>query len=338
MTTLHMAIFVVSVALIGVSAALGDRGMWRKLLAVLAVMIGTTLTVTLMIRLVPGDPVDHILGDQAPDAARLLLAQDLGLVDANGQKTTFIAQYGNFVVGIFKGQLQSFRTRDNVFQMIAQRIGFTAILSAFALLLSLLLGPLFGLLAAYFKNRTVDRAVLVVAVLGLCVPRFVLGPILVLLFAIIWQIFPVSGVDAGLLSFFLPAISLAMAMAAIQARMLRASLLDVLSEDFIRTAKAKGLSNIRTFFRHALPNALLPLVTVVGLELGSLLTGTVVIEKIFNLPGLGLLLLESIQKLDFPLVQACVLTVAFVYVVVNLITDAAYYWLDPRMRSHKERS
>jgi peptide/nickel transport system permease protein len=172
----------------------------------------------------------------------------------------------------------------------------------------------------------------VFALIGISIPSFFLGPILLILFAIKWPIFPISGADDGFLSVILPALSLGAALSAMLARMSRASMLEVLSEDFIKTAFSKGLSPAQVFLKHGLKNALIPVITIMGLQFGAVLAGSVITEKIFNWPGIGLLLLESIQSLDIPLVQTCVLVITFIYALINLTTDVIYSLIDPRIR------
>ncbi len=303
-----------------------------RLLSITAVLVGATLIVTGMLRLIPGDPVDNILGDQAPQEARMQLAQDLNLVDERGQPLGFIAQYGQFIRQISRNELLSYRTREPVLTMIAQRLPYTIWLAFFSMLFALTLGPALGIAAAAKKGSFFDTLLMFLALLGISIPRFFLGPLLLLALSIHWHLFPISGATDGLWSVILPAISLGLAMAAMQARMVRASVLEVMSEDYIRSARAKGLSENQVYFKHALRNALLPVVTVIGLELGGLFAGSVVTEKIFSWPGIGLLLLESIQRLDMPIVQGVVLTIAFGYVFINLLTDLSYQRIDPRIR------
>jgi ABC-type dipeptide/oligopeptide/nickel transport system permease component len=175
------------------------------------------------------------------------------------------------------------------------------------------------------------------ALLGISVPSFFLGPLLLLFFAIKLNWLPISGADDGIYSIILPATTMGMALAAMLARMSRASMLEVLGEDYVRTAKAKGLAPFVVFFKHALRNALIPVITLLGLQFGTVLAGAVITEKIFNWPGLGLLLLEAIHQLDLPLVQVCVLTIAFMYAIINLGTDILYSIIDPRVSLGKER-
>lgn len=327
-----IVIFVVAIVTLLASITLGQAGLGRRLLYTFAVLFGASLLVTGLLRLVPGDPVDHLLGEMAPDYARLILAKDLGLVDENGTPLGFVAQYGHFMKGLFDGTLSSFRTREPVLAMIGGRIGHTFRLALLALSFSLLIGPLAGIVAALTRGRKADRLLQLWAVVFAALPRFALAPLLIWLFSLHFGLFPVSGADEGIISLILPAASLGIAMAAVQSRVLRASLLEVIGADYIRTARAKGCSPFQIYFKHALKNALLPLITLVGLEAGALLTGAVIIEKIFNLPGIGLLLLEGIQQLDFPVVQAVVLVIAFIYVVTNAVTALCYALADPRMR------
>jgi peptide/nickel transport system permease protein len=341
-------IFLTALATIVASAWFGQAGAARRALSVVAVLFGATLIVTGMVRLVPGDPIESILGDQAPQDAREALAKQLGLIDDEGRDVGFVGQYGHFSRGVFASavlvlpgtsglkeslpdELSSYRTRKPVREAIVANIGNTAELAFVAMLIAIILGPLLGVLAAWRRGRFLDGAAMVFAVAGVAIPRPWLGPLLILAFALGLRWFPVSG-DEGFSSVVLPAISLGTALAAVLARLTRASMLEVLSQDFIRTARAKGLSEKVVLFKHALRNALIPILTVVGLQLGAILGGAVVTEQIFARPGLGLLLLENIKRLDVPVVQGCVLTIAFGYVIVNLLTDLLYAQVDPRIR------
>lgn len=356
-TALDALCVLVAVAAILVSAFVGQEGFFRRTLSVVAVLFGATLVVSGMLRLVPGDPIESILGDQAPQEARAALAKELGLQDDNGDEVGFVAQYGRFVRGVFASGViaalpdslaedarvvlpdepKSFRTRRPVRELIAERLPSTMFLASAAMIIACLLGPLLGLLAASRRATFVDGAAMVFAVLGVALPRPWLGPLLILTFAIGLRWFPVSGDDEGLRSVVLPAVSLGTALAAVLARLTRASLLEVLSEDYVRTARAKGLEERVVLFKHALRNALIPVLTVIGLQFGAVLAGAVVTEKIFAWPGVGLLLLESIRRLDVPVVQGTVLTIALSYVLVNLATDLLYRVVDPRIRIGSER-
>ena len=200
------------------------------------------------------------------------------------------------------------------------------------MLFALSTGPLLGITAALNQRKWPDYILSLFALVGISVPSFFLAPLLLVLLSIKLNIFPISGADDGFISVILPSLSLGTALAAMLARMSRASMLEVLSQDYIRTAKAKGLSSKEVFFKHALKNALIPIITLASLQFGAILAGTVITEKIFNWPGIGLLLLESIQKLDFPMVQGCVLFIAFFYALINMLTDILYSFIDPRMQ------
>lgn len=228
--------------------------------------------------------------------------------------------------------MESFVTRRNAMEVVFERLPYTIFLAIAAMLVALMLGPLMGVMASFFHHRWPDHLLSVFALIGISVPSFFLGPLLLLLLAIRWQLLPISGADDGILSVILPACTMGTALAAMLARMSRASMLETLSEDFVRTAQAKGLSPMVVFFKHALRNALIPVTTLIGLQFGAILAGSVVTEKIFNWPGIGLLLLESIQRLDLPVVQATVLVIAFIYAVINMLTDLIYGVIDPRIR------
>lgn len=330
-------IFIAALAIIFASTKLRATTLSGRLAQLLAVMLGASMVVTGSLRLIPGDPIDHILGDQAHASSRELLARDLGLIGEDGQPLNFVEQYGNFVVSLATFNTKSFVTRRSTVEMVAERLPYTAALAATAMLIAIMVGPLFGVLGSFFRYRLPDHLLSIFALLGISIPSFFLGPLLLLLFAIRLQLLPISGADDGLASLVLPSCSMGLALAAMLARMSRASMLEVLSEDFIRTAHAKGLAPRVVFFKHALRNALIPVTTVVGLQFGAVLAGAVITEKIFNWPGIGLLLLEAIQRLDMPLVQTVVLVIAFTYALVNLLTDIVYGLIDPRISIGESR-
>jgi len=300
-------------------------------LSLTAVMLGATIIVSGSLRLVPGDPVDHILGDQAQASSRLVLAKELGLVDKDGNTVGFVEQYGSFLGSLVNNDLKSFITRRNTLTTIGARLPYTLALASCAMLVALMIGPVLGVMASYFRHRWPDHLLSIFALVGISVPSFFLGPVLLLLLSIKWGLLPISGADDGFKSLILPSLSMGTALAAMLARMSRASMLEVLSEDFIRTAQAKGLSPAIVFFKHALRNALIPVTTLIGLQFGAVMAGSVVTEKIFNWPGIGLLLLEAIQQLDMPMVQSCVLVIALIYALVNMLTDVLYGLIDPRI-------
>lgn len=307
---------------------MNPRFLLGRLLGALPVVLGVATIVFLLLHLVPGDPVELMLGDAARPADRAALRQALGLDRPfTDQLYHWFSRLAHLDLG------ESLYSRRPVLDLIAERLPATLELTAAALALALLIALPLGTLAAHHHNRPLDRLAMGFSLLGLSIPNFWLGPLLILLFSLELGWTPVSGREAPA-SLVLPALTLGTALAAVLARMVRSSLLEVLSEDFIRTARAKGLSERAMLWRHALPNAWLPLLTVLGLQLGSLLGGAVITETVFAWPGLGALLVEAIQRRDYPLVQGCVLLISLTYVLVNTLTDLAYGWVDPRVRGH----
>jgi len=300
-----------------------------RIFSALIVMLGVVTIVFLFIHIIPGDPVDVMLGESARPADRAELRHDLGL------DRSLPVQWGEYLGGLLRLDLgRSLHSRRPVAEILAERIPATAKLAAAGLLIAILLALPLGLMAALRRNSGWDRGAMAVAMLGVSNPNFWLGPILILVFSLWLGWFPVSG-DEGPLALVLPAITLGTALAAILSRMLRSSLLEVLGEDFVRTARAKGLSPARVVLRHALGNAGLPLLTLLGLQLGTLLGGAVITEAVFSWPGLGSLIIEAIQARDYPVVQACVLVISLAYVGVNTFTDVLYAALDPRIRGQQ---
>ncbi len=290
------------------------------------VIFGVVFIVFMLIHMVPGDPVEVMLGESATAVDREALRRALGLDQSIGQ------QFNQYVQGLLHFELgNSLHSRKPIAELIAGRIGPTVELGLASLLVALLIAFPLGILAALKKDRFADAGAMSFSLLGVSIPNFLMGPLLILLFSVTLGWFPVSG-KSGLESLVLPALTLGTALAAILSRMIRASLLEVLHEDYIRTAKAKGLSRLRIIGLHALRNALLPVITLIGLQIGALLAGAVITEMVFSWPGLGQLTIESIQKRDYPVVQACILLISTTYVVVNTLTDIAYGLLDPRIR------
>ncbi len=299
--------------------------LWRLTLAVPTVL-GVVTLVFLLIHLIPGDPVEVMLGETAMAADKAALRRQLGL------HRPIPVQYLRYVRRLARANLgRSLHSGRPVRRMIVVRLPATMELAAAGLVLSLLIALPLGICAAARPRSMIDSLSLGVAVLGASVPSIWLGPMLMLLFGVWLGWLPVAGRD-GPTSLVLPAVTLGMGMAAVLTRLLRASLLEHLYDDYIRTARAKGAPSARVFLRHALPNALLPVITVLGLQAGALLSGAIITETIFNWPGLGRLTLLAIQTRDYPLVQGCVLVIALGYVMVNLATDLAYAWIDPRIR------
>ena len=292
----------------------------------LIVIFGVCTLVFLLLHLVPGDPVDAMLGESARPADRAALRASLGL------DQPLLEQYTRYLVGLARLDLgQSFQDQRPVSTVLAERLPATLQLAAAALLLALVLAIPLGVLAAKHRGGPIDGAAMGFSLLGISLPNFWLGPLLILVFSLWLGWTPVSGND-GAVSLVLPAITLGTGLAAVLARMVRASVLEVLGEDYIRTARAKGLSEAAVLRRHALRNAWLPVLTLVGLQLGGVLGGAVITETVFAWPGVGSLLVESIQSRDYPVVQGCVLLISVLYVLVNALTDLAYVRIDPRIR------
>ncbi len=290
--------------------------------------------VFLLIHLVPGDPIVQMLGEGATAADVAALRHAYGLDAPLSQ------QYLHYWRGVIHADLgQSLRLHDSVTHLVVQRYPYTLALTAAALLLGACLSIPAGVFSATRKGRAADRAISVLSLVGLSFPNFALGPILILLFSIRLGWLPVSGagprtqsIGALAAHILLPAITLGLSLAAILTRMVRSAMLEELTQNYVRTARAKGLSETRLLYRHALPNALIPVLTVLGLQFGSLLAGAIVTETIFSWPGIGRLTLSAISNRDYPLVQGCLLAVGMSYVVVNLLTDVAYTLVDPRLR------
>lgn len=300
-----------------------------RLASAALVIFGVSSLVFLLLHLIPGDPVEVMLGESAGVADRQALRTALGLDQPLWlQWLDYQKNLVQFDLGI------SLHSRQPIADMLAERIPVTALLAAASLLLALLLAFPLGILSALYHNRAMDKGAMVFALAGIAIPNFWLGPILILVFSYWLGWFPVSGLQ-GPASVLLPALTLGTALAALQSRMIRTALLEELGKDYVRAARARGFNNMRVILRHALRNALLPVTTVLGLQLGALLTGAVVTEQIFNWPGVGQLLIDSIQKRDYPVVQACILFISLTYVSVNLLTDLTYAVLDPRVRLDK---
>ncbi|MEW7998260.1 MAG: nickel ABC transporter permease [Candidatus Thiodiazotropha endolucinida] len=298
-----------------------------RLLSALVVIIGVVCLVFMLIHLVPGDPVDVMLGESAIPADREALRSSLGL------DRPITVQLTDFLKGVAVLDLgDSLHTRQPVSELLASHIPATLELALAALIVTLLTAIPLGILAAVNRGGMGDWGAMGFSMLGLSIPNFWLGPLLILCFSLWLGWTPVSGRE-DISSLILPAVTLGTGFAAILARMVRSSLLEVLGEDYVRTARAKGLDETRVIWRHAMRNAWLPVITLLGLQLGALLGGAVVTEVVFDWPGIGSLMIESIQKRDYPVVQGCVLFISLAYVLVNTLTDILYGLIDPRIRS-----
>ena len=302
------------------------RYLLKRLVLLVPVLWGGATLVFAVTNIIPGDPVDLMLGETARPAQREVLREALGL------NRPLAVQYRDYLTGLLQGDMgTSLHKKRPVVELLAERIGASAELTLAALAIALLIALPLGILAARKAGSGTDLAAGGLAVLGASMPVFWLGPLLIIFFSINLGWLPVSGRSSPL-SLILPAFTLGMALSAILMRMTRSSLLEVLPQDFLATARAKGLSEGRVLWLHALRNACIPLITILSLQLGALLSGAIITETVFAWPGVGRLTIQAIAARDYPLVQGCVLFIAFVYVAGNLLADIAYAWLDPRVR------
>jgi peptide/nickel transport system permease protein len=302
------------------------RYLFTRLAYMLPVVWLVVSVVFLLIHLVPGDPIQAMLGESAASADIQAARHAYGL------DVPLSTQYVRYWGGVLHGDLgQSLRLNKPVRSLVAQAYPATLSLTLSALFVAILLSIPAGVRSATRRNRWDDRALSFVSLLGLSFPNFALGPILILLFAIHFDWLPVSGA-ASARSLILPAITMGASLAAILTRMVRTSMLEELGQDYIRTARAKGLTERAVVYRHALRNAMIPVVTVIGLQFGALLAGAIVTETIFAWPGIGRLTLSAISNRDYALVQGCLLCIGLTYVAVNFFTDLVYSALNPRIR------
>ncbi|MCH8162763.1 MAG: ABC transporter permease [Proteobacteria bacterium] len=296
-----------------------------RLFGALLVVVGVTTIVFMLIHVVPGDPVEVMLGESAQVADKEALRETLGL------NLPLSTQWLNYVSGLLQLDLgTSLHSKRPVVEILSERIPATSLLAGTSILIALIIALPLGVLAAVRKDSFWDTGAMAFSMLGVAIPNFWMGPLLILVFSLWLGWFPVSGNDQTL-SLVLPALTLGTALAAILSRMIRSSLLEVLNEDYIRAANARGLSPTTIIWKHGLKNAALPVVTIMGMQLGALLAGAVITETVFSWPGIGQLTIESIQKRDYPVVQSCVLLISLSYVFINLLTDLAYAYLDPRV-------
>jgi ABC-type dipeptide/oligopeptide/nickel transport system permease component len=302
------------------------RYLVRRLLLTIPVLLGVATLVFSLIHLVPGDPAQSMLGDSAPPEDVAKLRQTLGL------DRPLVQQYKSFLGGVVKGDLgTSFRYGTPVTREIGSRLLRTMQLALAAMAVAIVIAIPLGIIAAVRKGTAVDQAAMTLSLIGISMPNFWLGPLLAIVFAVRLGWLPVSGTGT-VAHLVLPAVTLGAALAAILARMTRASVLEELRELYVLAARARGISRARAVIRHAFRNSLIPIVTIVGLQFGAVLTGTIITETIFAWPGVGRLLIQAINFRDYPLVQGCILFISFTYVTMNLVTDVAYGLLDPRIR------
>jgi peptide/nickel transport system permease protein len=306
----------------------------RRLVATIPVLLLVTAGVFALIHLTPGDPIDAMMAESVDDSVKRQLRSDLGL------DRPLYLQYATWMGRLLQGDLgRSIRNREPVIENVGRRIKPSLQLAGLAMAISLLVATPIGILSAARRNSTLDRFGTSFALFGICMPNFLIALLLIFLFGVTLRWLPISGyVDPmeepweGLRSLALPAITLGLALAAVITRTLRSSMLEALSEDYIRTARAKGLSEGAVIRAHALKNALIPVVTVLGLQLGTLIGGAVITEYVFALPGVGRLVVDAVFARDYPLVQGVVLLIAVGFILSNLLVDLLYGWIDPRIR------
>ncbi|MCY3822992.1 MAG: ABC transporter permease [Nitrospinae bacterium] len=298
----------------------------RRILLLIPVLWGVTTLVFIVTQVLPGDPVDLMLGETARPAQREQLRKTLGLDRPLG------VQYADYMGGLLRGDLgNSLHQKRAVSAIIFERTYASAELTLASMAVALLISLPLGITAARRQGTALDLGAGFLAVAGASMPVFWLGPLLIIVFSIGLGWLPVSGRE-GSLSLILPAVTLGAALSPILMRMARSSLLEVLPQDYISAARAKGISEKRVLWLHALKNACLPLITILSLQLGALLSGAIITETVFAWPGVGRLVIQAIASRDYPLVQGCVLFIAAVYVSANFLADIAYAWLDPRVR------
>jgi len=326
----------------------------KRLLLTIPTLLGVSIVVFLLIHMIPGDPLDVMLGDRVTEEARLAFAQRLGL------DQPLHIQYWNWFTNAIQGDFgQSIRTNEQVFTEITSRLAATVELTVAALFIAVVFGIFFGVTAARYRNSLLDQSMIGLSLLGVSIPIFWLGMMMIFLFAVIMGWLPVSGrlamgssipditglflVDsliAGKMDLFvqalkhlvMPAFALATVSLALITRVTRSSMLDVLSEDYVRTARAKGLPMRKVIYKHTLKNAMIPVITVIGLQFAKLLGGAILTETVFSWPGIGRLLITAISYRDYPMIQGIVFFVASAFILINIVVDLFYAYLDPRIR------
>lgn len=306
----------------------------KRFATLLATLLATSVIIFLVLEILPGDPALLVLGIDASDEQLAVFRHEYGL------DRPAIDRYLGWMIALLQGDFGiSYAYKTPVWPLIAERLALTYPLALFAMLLTVVLALGLGVFAAARHNRAGDVIIMGISQLGISIPNFWFGLLLILLFAVNlgwlaaggfpgWR----AGFGPAMLSLILPGISLAVVQAAILARITRSAVLEVLREDFVRTARAKGLSRSQALWRHVLRNALIPVITVIGLQFGNLLTGTIVVEQVFSLPGLGRLVFQAISNRDIEVVKAAVILLAFTVVAVNFVVDVLYAVIDPRLK------
>lgn len=305
------------------------RYIFERVIMIIPVLIGITVLVFTLARFAPGDPVQTSLGiDYTPEMAAEM-RRELGL------DKPLPVQYATWIAGVVRGDFgRSIVMNQDVEDIILARLPTTLFMAVAAVVVSLVVSIPLGVIAAIRKDSWIDNLMRIVAIVGASMPVFWLGILLLTFFSVRLGLFPASGGlgEHGPRALVLPVLALSASFAALITRMVRSMMLEVLGEDYIRTARAKGLNSVSVYTRHALRNALVPVITVIGLQFGSILGGAVLTETIFNIPGLGRLLIEAASRRDYPLIQGVVLTTALAFVLVNLIVDILYVMVNPQIR------
>ncbi len=304
----------------------------RKIFISFLTVLGAVSLVFFIIHMIPGDPVENMLGEQALSVDKERIREALGL------NRPLIEQYLVFLKNAAKGDLGEslYRKGTKVSELIAERFPNTFILAVSAMLVAISVSLIAGILSAIRRGTITDSLIMALSGFGISVPAFFLGPLLLLVFCRYLKWLPPPASAEGILSLVLPSVTLGFALAAFLSRLIRSQMLEVLSEDYIRTAYAKGLSKRVVILKHALSNILVVVITIAGMQFGSLLTGAIITERVFAWQGIGTLLIEAITKRDYPVVQGTIILVSFMYVVINLLTDIFYAVIDPRIRYAKD--
>ena len=305
-----------------------------RLLLTIPVLLGVSIITFSILHLIPGDPARILLGDMGGGAAAGDTSQDAyeNLREELGLNDPYPVQYGNYVADVARGDFgRSFQTNREVRDSIMEVLPYTLQLTIAGLGFAILFGGILGIIAALNRNSWIDSLTMAFSLFGLAMPSFWLAFILIQLFALRWTIFPSTGSE-GLKSLVLPALTLGLVASGTVARLVRSTMLEVLQQEYVTTARSKGLSERVVILRHALRNALIPVVTIVGLQFGGLLSGAVIIETVFARRGIGRLAAEAVLRRDFPMVQGTILFAALGYVLINLLIDLSYAWLDPRIK------
>jgi ABC-type dipeptide/oligopeptide/nickel transport system permease component len=298
----------------------------RRFLQVIPITLGILTLIFALIHLIPGDPAVQIAGENARQQDIEAVRKQLGL------DQPIWSQYVHYLGRVAHGDLgKSFRTNESVAKEVLARYPATLQLAFGGMLVALIVAIPLGILSAIYRNSWLDNIARFFALVGVSMPSFWFGPLLIIAFSIKFNWFPVSGREEGFKSLVLPSLTMGLALAAILTRMIRVSLAEELNQLYVTTALSKGVSRKKAIFRHALRNELIPVITIVGLQFGSLLTGAIITEQIFSWPGLGRLLISSISARDYPQVQASILVIALTYIIVNLLTDVLYSFVDPRI-------